>query len=164
MVYFVLAVLCGSHAQHFEFMGIPIDGSIEAFDSKLKAKGFVKSPETNSEIKNVRYYDGPYCGNKAFLLVRATSCDKVCSVSVFCDFNNADTSKEMWTFLINSIEEKYPVKKIKEESSKKVRYKLGNGEILVEYGYSEDEPYMVHICYMDMENVLLFKKEMKEDI
>ncbi len=159
----MVSVLCSSHAQHLRFMGIPIDGTIEDFDAKLKAKGFVESIESCSDSKR-KFYDGEYCGNKAYLLVRATSCDKVCSVSVFCDFSNIEAAKNMWFFLKKSIEEKYLVNKIKEKSSKSVRYRLEEGEIVVEYNYSENEPYKVHICYMDLENVLLLKKELKGDI
>lgn len=68
IVYCMIVALCSSHAQHFEFMGIPIDGSIEAFDAKLKAKGFVKSKDFGEfDTKTERYYDGRYGDDKYVL-------------------------------------------------------------------------------------------------
>lgn len=47
---FVLAFMCllfsvagqAQHARHMDFLGIPIDGTLQSFESKLPAKGFKK--------------------------------------------------------------------------------------------------------------------------
>ena len=41
LMLFMLVSLCGQ-AQHLKFMGIPLDGNIEKFDSLIQEKGFVR--------------------------------------------------------------------------------------------------------------------------
>ena len=48
------------NAQHLSFLGIPLDGNIEAFSAKLKAKGYVFNNSSKTARKGIRYFDGKF--------------------------------------------------------------------------------------------------------
>ena len=90
----MIVALCSSHARHFEFMGIPIDGSIEAFDAKLKAKGFVKSKDFGEfDTKTQKWYDGRFAGYDVLLSIYSTRTDLVYSTTVLQYFEVLDDVK-----------------------------------------------------------------------
>lgn len=54
-------------AQHLHFMGIPLNGSIDAFQQKLIAKGLTYDKEGSHP--GVRRFDGVFCGYDARVIV-----------------------------------------------------------------------------------------------
>ena len=70
----VLCVLClcmaVSAQQHMKFMGIPLDGTIENFALKLKAKGITyDAAESKSADAGTRIFHGKFMGEKARFIV-----------------------------------------------------------------------------------------------
>lgn len=56
LMLFMLVSLCGQ-AQHLKFMGIPLDGNIEKFDSLIQEKGFVRKQNYHTaEVSKTSYY------------------------------------------------------------------------------------------------------------
>lgn len=56
IVFFIFITLSTfARAQHLDFMGIPLNGSIEVFESEIINKGFYKSQSTSNYYK--RMYD-----------------------------------------------------------------------------------------------------------
>ena len=65
-------LLLSSHAQteHLKFMGIPLDGSISAFQTKLQAKGIKYDAEGSRQIKvGCRCFKGSFSGEDASFYV-----------------------------------------------------------------------------------------------
>lgn len=160
IVYCMIAVLCNSHAQHFEFMGIPIDGSLEAFDAKLKIKGFVKSKDFGEfDTKTERYYDGRFAGEDIFLTVSSAKINKVYSACVYRYFKTLDSVKERWEYYVSVIEDKYKDKIINKNirNNKNIRYEMELGDIIVRYNESEfgDDKYVLYLLYIDRKNSII---------
>lgn len=70
----MLAFAVSASAQtepHLKFMGIPIDGTISGFRSKLAAKGFRYDTKLNKDLDGAgfRYFRGMYAGYKVTLEV-----------------------------------------------------------------------------------------------
>lgn len=153
-------------AQHFKFMGIPIDGSIENFETKLKEKGFVNSVEYSKFNSTTRkHYDGVFAGKDVFLTVKITPKSKL----VYCVSANHLKLTEKW-----AQEEK---ERMKEAIAKKYnaekqnvlptmsKFGVENGNIMVSYQKVEElNKYIVSIIYFDIKNTYLCNKERKEDL
>jgi len=168
IVFYMMAVFCNSYAQHFKFMGIPIDGSIEAFDAKLKAKGFVKSKDFGClDTKTSKYYDGKFAGYNVLLYVMATpKTNLVCDVNVRHFFKTKEDAEEIYRYFCSVIEDKYKIEQKKIQDTNSTRYKVGLGDIVVEYevcDYGNFE-YNLNVFYLDRKNATIFKQENKEDI
>lgn len=65
MVLFALTM----SAKHLEFMGIPIDGSISTFQTKLLAKGCKLSKSSSTAPNGVREYTGTFAGKQCNIVV-----------------------------------------------------------------------------------------------
>lgn len=165
----MIAVLCSSHAQHLEFMGIPVNGSIEAFDAKLKAKGFVKSEEFgmgNTETK--KWYDGRFAGEDVVLIVYSTRTDLVYATSVLQYFEVLDNVKTKWEYYVSVIEDKYKDKIVnkKIQGTNDIRYEMELGDIVVNYTISnfKDYKYILYLMYIDRKNTTINNEMNKGDI
>jgi len=68
----LLCLLTTAYAEHFKFMGIPIDGDIATFEKTLFAKGFtLDEEEPNSALE--KWYRGIFAGNEVLLQVLLTA-------------------------------------------------------------------------------------------
>lgn len=164
-----MTFLCSSHAQHLNFMGIPIDGSIEAFETKLKAKGFVKSKDFGEEnTRYERWYDGRFAGENVLLYVRNTKTNLVYAANVILFFETLDEVKAKWEYYTSTIEDKYKDKIVnkKIQGTDDIRYEMEAGDIIVNYEKSrfKDYKYMLYLMYYDRKNTNICKEMMKEDI
>lgn len=169
MIYFAMAVLCGIHAQHFEFMGIPIDGSIEAFDAKLKAKGFVSSKDFGIEnTKTEKWYDGRFAGDDVVLSVYSTRTNIVYSTNVSQYFETLDDVKAKWEYYVSVIEDNYKNKIVnkKIQGTDDIRYEMELGDIVIKYIKSDykDYKYRILLMYFDRLNTTINNEMNKEDI
>lgn len=75
----------------------------------------------------------------------------------------------MTTYIKNAIKEKYVIDSIIVQSPTSVRYKVGVGDIIVDYEEdstfaSEGKGYRVDIIYFDIKNNELDQEEKKSDI
>lgn len=164
-----MTFLCSSHAQHLEFMGIPIDGSIEAFETKLKTKGFVKSKdfgELNTRYK--RWYDGRFAGEDVHLSVHCTKTDLVYVTCVVSFFETLDDVKAKWKYYTSTIEDKYKDKIVnkKIQGTDDIRYEMELGDIVVNYKTSGfiDYKCRLYLMYFDRKNTTINSEMKKEDI
>lgn len=61
LIIFVISCLCYTHAfseEHLKFLGFPIDGTVNEYASKLKAKGFYVSPDNEYASNGLRVMEG----------------------------------------------------------------------------------------------------------
>ena len=65
-----MPIVAFSQNQHMTFMGIPLTGTINAFQSKLATKGVVPNTRANSQIAvGVRAFNGDFAGFEARIYV-----------------------------------------------------------------------------------------------
>lgn len=163
----LIIVVTNSYAQHFKFMGIELDGSIEKFEKKLEEKGFSPS-ENNAEDRNKHetFYEGMYAGHEVSLMVVTTAkTNIVCSATVFLNVKTEEKAESITTFIKNTIKEKYSIDDIKIQSPTNTRYEIQNGDIVVSYFHNDDIGcYQIYVFYVDIENNAINQKEKKEDI
>lgn len=92
----IVALCIPVQAQHLKFMGIPLNGTITQFQSKLTAKG-VKYDKTLSQdlSAGTRVFDGTFAGEKAKIFVYYDPSTKIvyrakaaigCESESICDY------------------------------------------------------------------------------
>lgn len=165
----MMTILCNCHAQHFEFMGIPIDGNIEAFDAKLKAKGFVNSKDFGIlNTKTKKWYDGRFAGNNVVLNVYSTRTNIVYSTNVLQFFETLDNVKAEWEYYVSAIEDNYKNKIVnkKIQGTDNIRYEMELGDIVIDYVKTnyKNYKYCIYLMYLDRKNSIVEKEMNKEDI
>lgn len=168
-ILFLLAALtmlaASAHAEHFKFMGIPLDGSLPQFEKALLAKGFTPT-NLSVESPNYKWYEGIYYNNNALLGVCYSPKSKtVCSVGI--GITPADAAaKSEFAMLCRAIENKYPnhtktIEQPEANTVEKISYWIGDlGRIVL----SLHADNMINIFYGDRENNLLYDRERNEDI
>lgn len=72
--------LATASSDHLEFKGIPIDGSIDDFTSKLKKVGFKSAGKYNGDPY---FVDGNFAGYYSEILVESTPSGIVCAIRIF---------------------------------------------------------------------------------
>lgn len=160
-----LAISLCCKAQHFQFMGITIDGSIESFTKKLNGKGFVSSKRFPVlDTKSEKWLDGRYAGYDVSLLIQSTpKSNLVWSVTVIRYVDSEEEAKQMCGYIQGAIEEKYQVDKKIVQDTNSTRYEVGVGDIVFAY-HKDDLNYRVNIMYFDIDNNTKWKNENKDDI
>ena len=154
-------------AQHLDFRGIPIEGSIYTFGQKLVEKGYEPDwmvSDVDEGGKSL-FFDGTYFNHKCTLLASCIpSTKEVYSVMVFIeepklsatkklvtDIKNALEKKYGWEFGIDSGEENQPAYEAFVDAPAPSYASIG----LVSVGYyydSDNEKYNVTIYFYDFEN------------
>lgn len=105
-----LLVYCASAQQHMKFMGIPIDGNINNFTTKLKAKGATISPNNKYAGKGLRIFDGEFYDRPCEFAVRYNK--KTGTVYEVLTIIKSDTRhylENLMEEIKNVIEDKYVV-------------------------------------------------------
>lgn len=64
LILFVLMSITAA-AQHMKFMGIPLNGTIAQFTTKLQSKGITISPTNKYSGAGCRYFSGSFFGKRA---------------------------------------------------------------------------------------------------
>lgn len=65
-----MSIVSFSQNEHMKFMGIPLTGTINAFQGKLATKGVVPNARTNSQIGvGIRAFNGDFAGFEAKIYV-----------------------------------------------------------------------------------------------
>ena len=78
---FFISISCLAQQRHLTFMGIPIDGTINTFEAKLKSKGMLPNTETNKSLPfGKRMFRGVYIGRNVNITVNYTGKTK----TVYC--------------------------------------------------------------------------------
>ena len=98
-------------AQHLEFMGIPLDGTITQFQAKLIKKGFHISKLSKALDKGIRAYNGRFSGRKVVVATYYNPKSKnVYAVRVMLDddsFKNGESAFDVFDYYTDLINAKY---------------------------------------------------------
>lgn len=77
LVVILTTVLCAQAEDHLKFMGIPLTGNINSFQTKLEAKGCKIDKSINQYApKGVRVFKGQFAGNEAHIYVSYNKTNK----------------------------------------------------------------------------------------
>lgn len=96
-------------APHFRFMGIPINGTITNFQSKLASKGFIYDAQASKRSDpGVRQFNGMFSGNKAKLVVFFDSKTKIVyDVKVIIERYDRDAAQDLYDEMRSNLLTKY---------------------------------------------------------
>ncbi len=150
----MLSLLTTAYAEHFKFLGIPIDGDVATFEKALLAKGFTLDGKSNSAVE--KYYKGKFLGNKVSLYVKiASKSHVVSSVSVVYEKKKsmswiAEESKR----LDNLIKSEYTINDVDEYGDFTIYYVDNCGKL-----YVFQLPDRIMLKYVDIENHKLLESE-----
>lgn len=110
----VLFALClcmaASAQQHMKFMGIPLDGTIDNFALKLKAKGMTyDAAKSKTAGQGCRVFNGTFMGEKATINVAYNPKSKmVFSAVVEMQYPTVESAHIPFLNLTESLQQKYP--------------------------------------------------------
>lgn len=111
LIILIISFLCFTQAfseEHLEFLGFPIDGTVNEYASKLKSKGFYVSPENEYASKGLRVMEGPFLGNiESFGLHYDPDTEKMFSVTFVHSFFYEKDAKVLYDKLESLLHEKY---------------------------------------------------------
>lgn len=102
-------VAVSASAQHLKFMGIPLDGSIANFHSRLIAKGLTPEKEFNATSPvGSRMFNGSFCGYKSDFFVYYNPKTKIVYRSkAVIDDRNLENIERAYKEIKDMINEKY---------------------------------------------------------
>lgn len=110
----ILFALClcmaASAQQHMKFMGIPLDGTIDNFALKLKAKGMTyDAAKSKTAGQGCRVFNGTFMGEKATINVAYNPKSKmVFSAVVEMQYPTVESAHIPFLNLTESLQQKYP--------------------------------------------------------
>lgn len=110
----VLFALClcmaASAQQHMKFMGIPMDGSIDNFTLKLKAKGVTyDAVKSRAMGPGGKFYNGTFMGEKATFMVFFNAKSRVVfGVSVELSYSSVELAHVPFVNIAEQLLKKYP--------------------------------------------------------
>ena len=110
----VLFALClcmaASAQQHMKFMGIPLDGSIDDFTLKLKAKGVTYNAEKSKDSgPGTRIFNGTFIGEDAiFVVFYNAKSEIVFGAAVELSYLNVESAHMPFMNLLEQLRNKYP--------------------------------------------------------
>lgn len=169
----IMALSMGAYAQvkHMKFMGIPLDGTISAFQSKLVAKGIKSDTKLNAVIPvGVRAFVGDFAGNKSDIYVYYDKNTKIVYRAKAC-ISNTDKSifEKKYKEIKQLIQTKYDGVDDYGEQKGHESYIMYVDEGYVSVYISEDEntfpsTYIIHVDYSDELNTAKNEKSKLDDI
>lgn len=78
IVLMLSVVMANAQEEHMKFAGIPLNGTIDRFQSKLIAKGYKSNSYLNKRLpKGTRAFDGTFAGEKADVAVYYNETSKI---------------------------------------------------------------------------------------
>ena len=110
-VFFALCLcLAASAQQHMKFMGIPLDGTIDDFAIKLKAKGVTyDAAESKAAGKGIRKFCGTFMGEKATFTVFYNYKSKIVFSAVAeLYYPTVESAHTPFVNLNDQLQQKYP--------------------------------------------------------
>lgn len=158
-----------AYAEHFKFMGIPLDGPLPQFEKALLAKGFTPIIPSIKDKPNNKWYKGIFHNNEVSLCVYCTpKSKKVYHVGIGMTLDSDAAAKTEFSSLCSTIEKNYP-HYTKEEAIMEDNPDQTDGFLyLIEdnggIGVYNDKNNIISIHYIDVENNHLQRQEMAEDI
>ena len=179
----VLCVFClcmaVSAQQHMKFMGIPLDGTIDNFALKLKAKG-VTYDTVKSKVAGpgCRIFNGMFMGEKATFVVFYNSKSKtVFSAVVELLYPTVEAAHVPFVNITDHLQQKYPTATYQENIGPDgkanglafdIPDETGNERIgfILQTLNIPSSGYGISICltYTDMDNLQKSEKILSEDL
>ena len=94
---------------HMKFMGIPLNGNVESFTQKLKAKGLTCDvAKTKASPSGVKIYKGLFMGEDSEFMIFFNPKDKnVFAVEVSLDYSSLELAKTLFANILKQLKEKY---------------------------------------------------------
>ena len=118
-VFFAICLcMAASAQQHMKFMGIPLDGTIDNFSMKLKAKGVTyDAAESKAAGKGIRKFCGTFMGEKATFTVFYNYKSKIVfSAAVELNYPTVESAHTPFVNLNDQLRQKYPDATCKENT------------------------------------------------
>lgn len=169
-------------AKHLEFMGIPITGTINSFQTKLLAKGCKLYQYNNLLSNGVRAFEGVFAGKDCKIVVNYINRTKqVYGVGVVIDCNSSHPAGNTFNYYKNLLTKKYEDLSIdsddmgtSDETSfgmeifeappKEGMKPIGFIVISIKDQDDYDNPYYVAIEYIDAIGSLENEKDLMNDL
>lgn len=110
-VLFALFICLSISAQeHMKFMGIPLDGTIENFALKLKAKGVTyDAVKSRAMGPGCKLYNGTFMGEKSTFMVFFNAKSRVVfGVSVEMSYSSVELAFTPFKNIVEQLKKKYP--------------------------------------------------------
>ena len=179
-VFFVLCLCVAASAQqHMKFMGIPLDGTIDDFSMKLKAKGVTyDAAESKAAGKGIRKFCGTFMGEKATFTVFYNYKSKIVFSAVAeLYYPTVESAHTPFVNLNDQLQQKYPDATCKEYTGPDGKTDGLAFDIFDETGDNRigfilqtlrvpSSGYGISICltYTDTDNLMKSEKILSEDL
>lgn len=179
-VFFVFFLcMAASAQQHMKFMGIPLDGTIEDFSMKLKAKGVTyDAAESKAAGKGIRKFCGTFMGEKATFTVFYNYKSKIVFSAVAeLYYPTVESAHTPFVNLNDQLQQKYPDATCKEYTGPDGKTDGLAFDIFDETGDNRigfilqtlrvpSSGYGISICltYTDTDNLMKSEKILSEDL
>ena len=166
-----MPIVAFSQNQHMTFMGIPLTGTINAFQSKLVGKGISPDPRANASLPvGVRSFDGDFAGYEAKFYVYYDKNTKVVYRAKAC-ISQTDEGifEQRYKELKELIQLKYDGYEETGEQNNHESYtvytELGVVGLYTSV-FKDTYPYqnIIHVDYEDGANSAKYKKSQLDDI
>ena len=110
VLFAICLCMAASAQQHMKFMGIPLDGTVDNFALKLKAKGITyDAAESKSADAGTRIFYGKFMGEKARFIVFYNYKSKIVfSAAVELNYPTVESAHTPFVNLSDQLQQKYP--------------------------------------------------------
>lgn len=165
-------------AQHMKFMGIPLDGTIANFTTKLQAKGISIHPNNNKVDSGCRWFQGYFFGKSADIYIYYDASTKIVyRGKAVIEDTDYERLKNLYDDISSSIDDKY-LGQHKEETYKgypSINYQIdlqtsadyyeGNIDLyFTDNGFTYYKTYYLHVDYYDETNQRKHDRSINNDI
>ena len=107
LLFGILLTSCSNYIEHMDFMGIPINGTLEDFSKKLVEKGLKRVEPEDKETKS-NIFEGTFSGEDAvFYVLYNERSNWVYGVSVIVFCKTLDELYEKYEYFKSSFNKKY---------------------------------------------------------
>lgn len=161
---------------HMKFMGIELNGTISAFQSKLLAKGLKVSPMSKNSPDGMRVFEGSFSGEKANISVWYNTRTKIVyRAKAIISREGEESIKQLKSSFESKLDIKYgtdnkKVNMVKDDylhEFDQCSYLLDNGEVdlfISSTGYTSLGTFFLQIDYHDLENTVNNRADEMDDL
>ena len=179
VLFAICLCMAASAQQHMKFMGIPLDGTIDDFAMKLKAKGVTyDAAESKAAGKGIRKFCGTFMGEKATFTVFYNYKSKIVFSAVAeLYYPTVESAHTPFVNLNDQLQQKYPDATCKEYTGPDGKTDGLAFDIFDETGDNRigfilqtlrvpSSGYGISICltYTDTDNLMKSEKILSEDL
>ena len=161
--------------EHMKFMGIPLDGTISNFNSKLLSKGIKVHPNNSHASTGQKWYVGTFFGEDAEIYVYFNPKTQIVyRAKAVIDRPDVDHLKSVFTNVSTSIENKYEATRFDDIQNgyEACEFDISSsgsiiGEIdlyTFEYGVGYNKRYYFNIDYIDAQGRKEYLESIDDDI